>query len=76
MKINNKIDLDLQNKMIAFLSGYSDDQLKRLLATEVTSITYQSPTVKNIFEELKRRNPEIEVSEYTDTDGIIKYLSK
>ncbi|MHB8209228.1 hypothetical protein [Mucilaginibacter sp.] len=76
MKINNKTDLDLQNKMIAFLSGYSDDQLKRLLATEVTSITYQSPTVKNIFEELKRRNPEIEVSEYTDTDGIIKYLSK
>ena len=76
MKINNKIDLDLQNKMIAFLSGYSDDQLKRLLATEVTSITYQSPTVKNIFEELKRRNPEIEVSEFTDTDGIIKYLSK
>jgi hypothetical protein len=75
-KFDSKTDLTRQNKMIAFFSEYSDDQLKKLLAIEVTSKTDKSPTVKNIFEELKRRNPEIEVGAFTDTDDIIKYLSK
>ena len=64
----------LKSKKIEFLDGYSDQELKKLLAVEITSITDKSPTVKNIFEELKRRKLDIKINDYTDTLGIMDYL--
>lgn len=65
-----------KREMIDFFSSYSDEQLKKHLAVEITSITDKSPTIKNIFEELKRRKQEIKINDYTDTIGIMDYLDE
>ena len=64
----------LKSKKKEFFNAYSDQELKKLLAVEITSITDKSPTVKNIFEELKRRKLDIKINDYTDTIGIMDYL--
>lgn len=57
-----------------FFNKYSDEDLKKLLAVEIVSVTDKSPTVKNLFEELKRRNHNIKIDDYNYTLGLIDYL--
>jgi hypothetical protein len=70
--ILNNVD---PNYIIEFYSKYSDDQLKKLIAVEMTSKTDKSPSLKNLIDEVKRRDPQMEICDFTDYNGIINYLN-
>jgi uncharacterized protein YrrD len=74
MSEKNQSILNAEDNQKSFFASYSDETLHRHLAVSLTSIQDQSPTVKNIVAEIKRRRPSLNIDNYLDTDNLIKYV--